>query len=283
MDLIDLNDRRLPPVPWEEGDNIPWDNEAFSQRMLEEHLRQDTLAASRPFAKIDEQVNWIHQSLLGGAPIRVLDLACGPGLYTSRLARLGHECVGIDFAPASIRYARDEAERDGLACTYQLADVRNADYGGGFGLVMMTFGQFNVFPRDRAGAIVERACVSLIPGGVLLLEPQRSATVRSAGESAPSWYTAPSGLFSARPHLCLTENFWDVESRTSTHRFFIVDLETAAVDRYAMSNEAYEEAEYRDLLDAAGFGGVRVLPSLTGEPDKSQSFNLVVVARKPGG
>jgi len=27
----------------------------------------------------------------------VLDLGCGPGLYASRLARLGHECTGIDY------------------------------------------------------------------------------------------------------------------------------------------------------------------------------------------
>ena len=44
---------------------------------------------------------------------RVLDLGCGPGLYTTRLAKLGHTCVGIDFSPASIAYAKAEAEHYG--------------------------------------------------------------------------------------------------------------------------------------------------------------------------
>jgi len=281
LNLFDLASRRLPPIPWEEGDNIPWNDEAFSQRMLAEHLRQDTLAASRPFEKIDEQVAWIHASLLRSEPTRILDLACGPGLYTSRLSKLGHECVGIDFAPASIDYARAEAERDGLACSYQLADLRDIAYGSGFGLVMMTFGQFNVFPRNRAKTILDHSWLALAPGGMLLLEPQRFATVQAAGQSAPSWYTAASGLFSDHPHLCLTESFWDEVARASTQRFFVVDLETAAVTRYAMSNEAYEDEELVRLLEDTGFQDVRLLPSLMGKPDESQSFNLATVGGKP--
>ncbi len=194
MNLKDLLARRLPPVPWEEGDNIPWHEEAFSERMLEEHLRQDTNAASRPFTKIDEQVRWIHGALLGAVPTRILDLACGPGLYTSRLAELGHECLGLEFAPASIAYATAEARRAGSACSYRLEDLREADYGTGFGLVMMTFGQINVFTRAQARAIVERAWTALRPGGLLVLEPQRYDTVRRAGESAPSWYVTSAGL-----------------------------------------------------------------------------------------
>ena len=30
--------RRVPPKPWVEGDNIPWQDPAFSERMLVEHL-----------------------------------------------------------------------------------------------------------------------------------------------------------------------------------------------------------------------------------------------------
>lgn len=281
MNLNDLLARRLPPTPWEEGDNIPWHEDAFSARMLEEHLRQDTNAASRPFTKIDEQVRWIHRSVLGAVPTRILDLACGPGLYTSRLAELGHECVGIDFAPASIAYAIAEARRTRAACSYRLADLREADYGSDFGLVMMTFGQINVFTRPQAREIVERAWMALSPGGLLVLEPQRDEAVRREGESEPSWYVASAGLFSARPHLCLTESFWDDQRRCSTERFFIVDLETADVARYAMTTEAYRDEEYAELLGNAGFRDVRLYPSLVGEWDESQSFNLVVVGKKP--
>lgn len=285
MNLIELTERVLPPTTWAEGDNIPWDDAEFSERMLAEHLRQDHDAASRRFEKIDEQVRWIDGSLLSGVSTRVLELACGPGLYTSRLARLGHECRGVDFAPAAVRYAREEAERDGLACSYELADVREValgdGFGGGFGLVMMISGQFNVFRRSEARGILARAFEVLAPGGRLLLEPQRFATVEDGGRAGASWYSASEGLFSSRPHLCLTESFWNEEERASTQRFLIVDAETSEVTRYAMSNEAYSDDEYESMVRAAGFEDVELLPSLVGVEDESQSANLVVTARKP--
>ena len=101
MKLIDIINRSPTPQPWDEGENIPWNDPEFSQRMLAEHLTQEHDAASRKFAKIDRHVQWIHKNVLGGKPARILDLGCGPGLYALRLARLGHQHTGIDFSPAS--------------------------------------------------------------------------------------------------------------------------------------------------------------------------------------
>ena len=78
----------------------------FNRGIIDPVDEEDSDAASRRFGKIDKHVRWIHAVLLAGRRTRVLDLACGPGLYTSRLARLGHECSGIDFAPAAIAHAR---------------------------------------------------------------------------------------------------------------------------------------------------------------------------------
>ncbi len=281
MQLLDIINRKLPPTPWEEGDCIPWSDPAFSERMLAEHLCQDHDAASRRAEKIDEQVAWIHGDLLAGRPMRVVDLACGPGLYTSRLARLGHECVGIDYAPAAIRCAQDIARNEGLACTYHLADVRQAAYGEGFGLVMLIFGQFNVFCRSGARAILAKAYAALSAGGRLLLEPQTFAQVESGGQAGATWHSHKSGLFSDRPHLWLQENFWHAEMRTSTERFLIIDAATGEVTRYAQSNEAYTDEQFHEMLTEAGFVNVRLLPSLIGVVDVSQSANLVVVGERP--
>jgi SAM-dependent methyltransferase len=279
--LLDIINRKLPPTPWEEGDCIPWSDPAFSERMLKEHLCQDYDLASRRAEKIDEQVAWIHGELLNGQPTTILDLACGPGLYTSRLARLGHECVGIDYSPASIRHAEDTARRDGLACVYQQDDVRKASYGDGFGLVMMLFGQFNVFRRDDARTILANALTALAPGGRLLLETQAFAQVEAGGQAGATWHSHESGLFSDRPHLWLQENFWDSDSQTSTERFLIVDAATGEVTRYAQSNSAYTNEQLREMLAEAGFEKVRLLPSLIGVKDESQSFSQVIIGERP--
>ena len=284
MNLQDIITRQIPPAAWAEGENIPWDDPDFSERMLAEHLSQEHNLASRRFDIIDRQVKWIHEETLGGTPTRLLELACGPGFYTSRLAALGHECVGIDYAPVSIRHAQEAAAREGLDCTYRLEDVRKAEYGVGYGLVMMLFGQLNVFRRGDARSILERAFASLDPGGLLLLEPQRFGTVEKNGLAGSSWYSCGDGggLFSERPHLCLTESVWDSASQSATQRFFIVDAETGGVTRHALTTEAYTDEQFEELLRAVGFEDIRFFPSLIGVEveEESQSANLVIVGKK---
>lgn len=164
MNLQDILSRTPEPQPWQEGERVPWDNPDFSKRVLEEHLAQDNDAASRPQKIIKKHVGWINAILLRGKKSHILDLGCGPGLYTVPLAKLGHQCAGIDVAPAAIEYARKHAPQ---GCTYQLADIRTAEYGTEYDLVMLIFGAFNLFKPADARLILERIHASLKPGGML--------------------------------------------------------------------------------------------------------------------
>ena len=280
VQLLELVERQAVPEPWAEGDKIPWNDPGFSQRMLAEHLSQAHDMASRRFAVIDKHVAWIHGALLQARPARILDLGCGPGLYAGRLARLGHECAGIDFSPASIAYAREQARAEGLHCTYLQHDIRTAEYGTGYGLVMLLFGEFNVFRPAEAQAIVRQAHQALDEGGLLLLEAHTFAAVRDIGQQPRSWYSAPSGLFSERPHLVLTESFWDAQRAVATERYFVVDAATDNVARHAASMQAYTDEQYRSLLADSSFAAATFYPSLTGSPDEAQAQLVVVVGSR---
>jgi SAM-dependent methyltransferase len=278
--LQDIIDRDPEPAPWSEGDNIPWDDPEFSERMLAEHLSQDHDLASRRSETIDQQAEWIFSSVLDSRAARVLDLACGPGLYANRLAKKKCEYVGIDFSPASIRHAQEIAAAEHLSCTFLHADVRDVLFGEDFDLVMMIYGQFNVFQRHQGLGILKKAHEALRPGGALLLEVQPLELIQKGGEAGPSWYSAQSGLFSAEPHVVLQENFWDADARASTNRFSIIDARTGSVSTCALSNEAYTEEELDDALHAAGFGEVQIFPSLTGLAASGEADLSVVVARR---
>ncbi len=283
MTLLDLISRDPSPEPWAAGDNIPWHEPGFSARMLAEHLSQEHDAASRRSAKIEAQVAWIHRHVLVEAASRVLDLGCGPGFYCSRLARLGHTCIGVDYSPASIEYARAEAEREGLDCAYVLEDVRSYDPHGLGDLAMMLYGEPNVFRREDLRAILGRARGVLSPGGRVLLEPHTFEAVEAIGRSGTSWYTAPAGLFSDAPHLVLQENQWDDATRTATTRFHVIDAATGQVATHGRTMQAYTPEDYAALLHECGFGGVIFHPSLTGEPDETQAALIVVVAQVHAG
>jgi len=280
MNLIDIINRKVPPTPWEEGDNIPWNDIEFSQRMLREHLSQEHDAASRRFTTINHHVGWIHCDLLVEKPSHILDLGCGPGLYTNRLAELGHTCIGIDFSPASIQFARQTALSKNLACSYLEQDLRLADYGSDYDLVMLIYGEFNVFSPQDAGLVLDKAFQALKPGGLLLLEVHTFDTVWQIGHDASTWSARQSGLFSNQPHLLLEEGFWDEQSSVATRRYYVVDAATGTVSSYAASYQAYTVEEYRLLLEQHGYNDVRFFLDLSGGMETGPQDFIALVARK---
>jgi SAM-dependent methyltransferase len=253
MQLRDIVERSAVPEPWAEGEKIPWDDLGFSRRMLAEHLSQAHDLASRRSDTIAAHVEWIQHTILENRPSRILDLGCGPGLYTARLASLGHECVGIDFAPAAIDYAAAAARDAQLRCAYLLGDIRTADYGTAFDLVMLIFGELNVFRPSDARVILGKARQALRDGGLLLIEVHTADAVRAMGESPRNWRAVKHGLFSDRPHLLLEEAVWDNARRVATERYFVIEAETSHVTRYAQSVQAYSEQDYHALLEESGF------------------------------
>ena len=210
--------------------------------MLKEHLSQDHDLASRRFETIDKHVDWIHSAILNEHATKILDLGCGPGLYTNRFAKLGHECVGIDMSPAAIAYAREQARKENACCTYIGHDVYGTDFGSGYGLIMMIYGEFNTFNPMDVYKFFGKAWMSLDEGGILLIEPHTFLALKKMGDSEPSWYAEKEGIFSDKPHMCLQENCWNEANNTLTKRWYVVDALTANVRYIAVLSVIYQTA-----------------------------------------
>ena len=281
MRLIDLARRPAVPTPWEEGEQIPWDDPDFGRRMLREHLSQEHDAASRRGDRIDASVSWIHTTMMGARPGRILDLGCGPGLYASRLARLGHAVIGVDFSPVSVGYARETAAQESLSCEYIQGDLREADYGADFDLVMQIYGEINVFRPEDARRILSKAHGALHAGGRLLVEPQRAEAIERNARAGNSWSIyADGGLFSDRPHLYMESSFWDADTRVGTRRMDVVDAGAGVVTCHALSNRAYTDSEFGDVLRGCGFERVEFRAAGGGLTGGEDDF-VTVVARRP--
>jgi hypothetical protein len=57
--ILDIVNRKPGPAPWSEGDNIPWDDAGFSERMLAERQSREHDLASHRSETIDQQVDWV--------------------------------------------------------------------------------------------------------------------------------------------------------------------------------------------------------------------------------
>jgi 2-polyprenyl-3-methyl-5-hydroxy-6-metoxy-1,4-benzoquinol methylase len=99
-----------------------WTDDHTSAQMLSFHLNGEIDLSSRRSDFIDESVLWMENRFRLPGSSRIIDFGCGPGLYTSRFARLGAEVFGIDFSSRSIEHARKQASRENLDVTYFEAD-----------------------------------------------------------------------------------------------------------------------------------------------------------------
>lgn len=276
MNINDIVNRCEKPIPWTEGEKIPWDEPAFSQRMLREHLSQEHDAASRRFITIDQHVDWIHHTLLKEQPSRVLDLGCGPGLYVSRLARLGHTCTGVDFSPASIEYVQKQNLEDHLGCIFFQHDLRDFEYDSGYDLVMLIYGEFNTFRKPDARNILNKAHNAIKKDGHVLIELNSYACLKAFGLTAPGWHASPEGLFSDQPYLFLEESFWHEDLQAATRRMYVIDAEGGEVKQLADNHQAYSEEDLQIMAAECGFSKVAFHKQWPGTNDLSGDYLLMV-------
>jgi SAM-dependent methyltransferase len=268
--------RRQPPVPWEDGENLPWNDPEFSARMLKEHLDQSHGAASRPLPEIRGMVHVMMGWLGLGPGSRLLDITCGPGLYAAEFARRGVSVTGVDFGPASLAYARRHCE--GLDCRFVESDVRAMDFdGAGFDAAIYIYGQPTVLRPAEFEDVLRRIRRALRPGARLLLEildydgfDKRNTTW---------WHTGQGGLWGDFPYLHLGERTWDAGQQAAIERFYIVNLETGAMQEYGLSDQAYTAERTQEILGAAGFGDMGIHPAWDGLALKDAPEWVVYVAK----
>ncbi|WP_345851513.1 class I SAM-dependent methyltransferase [Shewanella algae] len=254
MNINKLISQHLPIRLSPNESKIPWNDADFSQRMLENHLSQEHDWASRKLAVIERQVDWLCSQLAPGA--KVLDLGCGPGFYTQLLAKRAFCCTGVDFSPASIAYAQQQAQAAGLDIDYQLLDVRSYRPTKKFDFIMMTFGELNVFSAADAKSLLEDCANWLTPNGKLLVEVHSFDEVKRQGQAEPSWQRHSQGLFLDAPHLLLTEHAWDEALQTSSTLFWVIE-ENGKVTRFGSRMQAWQDEGYLQLLNECGFNKIQ--------------------------
>ena len=131
-----------------------WTDEYTSKKMLSLHLNGENDIASRNTTFIDKSVEWISSYFHVGAGTKIADFGCGPGLYTTRLARRQAEVTGIDFSTRSIEYAQQIAMTENLPIEYINQNYLEYETDKGFDLIIMIFCDFAVLkPSKREGML----------------------------------------------------------------------------------------------------------------------------------
>ena len=191
---------RRPPVFGEYTVDRLWQDDHISQRMLEFHLDKDAELASRPHAFIDRSTEWMKSRFQIGTNTVVFDYGCGPGLYASRLARMGASVTGIDFSKRSIDYAMAYASEHDLEVRYILEDYLSWEATHQANLITLIFCDLCPLSPHRRRVLLDKFRRHLKPGGCILLDVSTQVPFESKKEQTVFEVNLMNGFFSAEDY-----------------------------------------------------------------------------------
>ena len=177
-----INARPEPFALYTAGDL--WTDPHTSAWMLALHLDKTSDVASRNAAFIDRSAAWIASRFAIGRNTRIVDFGCGPGLYTTRLARRGARVTGIDFSSRSVEYARQVAARQGLTIDYVNQNYLEFETEDRFDLVLMIMCDFCALGPGQRERLLGVFRDVLKPGGSILLDVYSLAAFEQKEEIA---------------------------------------------------------------------------------------------------
>ena len=255
-----------------------WTDPHTSEHMLACHLNGDIDASSRRTSFIDKSVDWLDSRFSIGNGCRVIDFGCGPGLYTSRLAKLGAVVSGVDFSARSISYARRQAAQNGLEIEYKNANYLELDPGGKFDLVTMIMCDFCALSPPQRATMLKKFSQVLNPDGHMVLDVYSHSAYEHREESS-------------RYEKNLLNGFWSPNSYYGFLNTFKYDLEKVVLDKYTIFEpdrvrEIYNWLQYFsvDLLkqefSSSGLEVKEVLANVAGDPFNEKDEEFAIVARR---
>ena len=194
------------PAPFAPGESLFWDDPHISSQMLAIHLNPDIDAASRRPETIDRSVKWLIENLGLKTGDAVLDLGCGPGLYTSRFARAGFQVTGVDYSHRSIDYATKYATENNLNIAHRYQNYLELSDENKYDLALLIFGDFCPLNPEQRTKLLKNVRRALKPNGKFVLDVSTRECRRKYGNKN-GWQALESGFWKPGPHLVLEEGF----------------------------------------------------------------------------
>jgi SAM-dependent methyltransferase len=259
------------------GKNNIWTDEHISKGMLESHLEEYGNGASRPFAYMDESVDWICSIAPPEKYKDVIDLGCGPGLYTQRFYDKGYHVTVVDWSERSIKYAEDTAESTGRKINYVMQNYLTIDYENVFDIAVIISYDFCVLSKSDRKLFLENVYKALKPGGKFIFDV---TTVKEmTTEESHRWDYHPDGCFMCgTPHICFHLDYRYDEDETTLAQ--VITMTENDCDCFHIWHHHFTEEKLLAELNAAGFADNDLYEDVTGKSYIKDGNFITVAATK---
>lgn len=256
-----------------------WDDEHISEGMLEAHLNPDWEAATRSHKFVDRSVEWITAITKKKEFPELLDLGCGPGLYAERFLKKEFHVTGMDFSERSIHYAKESAQRQGLAVEYLYRNYLELSYEEQFDVITLIYCDFGVLSDTDRSILLDKVYRALKPGGTFIFDVFTPKHYENMEETRSISYHE-SGFWNKEPHLCINSLYRYDYCNTFVNQYVIVTED--ATQCYNIWEHTFTVEELKQALQKSGFEALELYGDVAGAPFSEESDIFCIAAHKSG-
>lgn len=273
MNLQELLKDTKKPGLYEPGNAVMWTDPYISRQVLDIHLNEHIDLGSRKPDTIQNTVDWIL-SQTREEKLRILDLGCGPGLYSTLLAQKGHEVTGVDFSENSISYARKEAQKNKLEIRYLYEDYTKLDLPeNSFDVVMLIFTDFGPLLPESREQLLSVIRKVMKPGGLFVFDILNDKDIKSMVRPK-SWEASEKGFWSKNRYLLLSESFLYEEEKVILYQNIVIEDHNTKV--YRFWTHFFADSDLEEILGKSGFGHINFHHNVVPTGDGYESKDVTV-------
>lgn len=199
-----------------------WADEHTSEKMLQNHLNSDIDVSSRNESFIDDSVKWISSHFNISEKTRIVDFGCGPGLYSTRLARLGAQVTGIDFSKRSIDYAKATAKQEGLTINYVNQNYLMYETDSTFDLIIMIMCDYCALSPVQRSSLLAKFNRMLNHDGAILLDVYSTGRFEKIEEKADYEVNQLNSFWAKEKYYGFSNTFKYMDSKVTLDKFTIL-------------------------------------------------------------
>ena len=208
----------------------------------------------------------------------LLDLACGTGSVSVRLAEKGYEVIGVDLSPEMLSEAQNKAYSAGQNILFLCQDMTALDLYGTVDAAVCTLdGLCHLPDEESVSAALGKVSLFMNPGGVFLFDVNSVYKHRAVlGNNT--------FVYDTDDVYCVWQNTLLSDGVTVQMDLDFFEPVSDAGDYVRQSERFTERAYPRETLEAmlkkAGFTVLDVFDGYSGKPAHDTSERLLFAVRK---
>ncbi|EJA1860819.1 class I SAM-dependent methyltransferase [Staphylococcus pseudintermedius] len=262
------------PKTFEEGKDNIWKNEKFSDYVLKSHLNSNIYGGSKDSEFIEKAVTFISKNFPPGKFNKLLDVGCGPGIYSEKFSEKGYDVTGIDYSVNSIDYAKNNQKGQ---AKYVLGDLRNLDIKETFNIILIVYQTYATLSYKERIDFLYEVYKKIEHGGIFILDVPTKAYFKNF-QDMKVWEYMPENNDFIQESFLLLYLIHKYENAVLLKKS-IYTLQTGEVIEFNDWMQHFDVNSIKDEVEKY-FEVVNVLSEIDGSAYTKESHTITLICKK---